>query len=62
MGTLIRSVKPGDEGDLAYIQTESWKAAFADILDADTLTLSAKGAGKKAITCRTIVEIMVALV
>ncbi len=37
MGTLIRRVKPGDEGDLAYIQTESWKAAFADILDADTL-------------------------
>ena len=35
MGTLIRRVKPGDEGDLAYIQTESWKAAFADILDAD---------------------------
>lgn len=30
MGTLIRRVKPGDEGDLAYIQTESWKAAFAD--------------------------------
>lgn len=26
MGTLIRRVKPGDEGDLAYIQTESWKA------------------------------------
>ena len=25
MGTLIRRVKPGDEGDLAYIQTESWK-------------------------------------
>ena len=30
METLIRRVKPGDEGDLAYIQTESWKAAFTD--------------------------------
>ena len=37
MGTLIRRVKPEDEGNLAYIQTESWKAAFADILNADTL-------------------------
>ncbi len=29
MGTLIRRVKPGDEGDLAYIQTESGKAGQA---------------------------------
>ncbi|MCR5824129.1 MAG: GNAT family N-acetyltransferase [Lachnospiraceae bacterium] len=34
----LRKVKPGDEADLAYIQTESWKAAFKDILDAETLT------------------------
>ena len=33
----IRRVRPGDEAVLAHIQTESWKAAFADILDADTL-------------------------
>ena len=33
----IRSAEPGDEKDLAYIQTESWKDAFAQILDADTL-------------------------
>jgi GNAT superfamily N-acetyltransferase len=37
METLIRKVQPGDEADLAYIQTESWKAAFAEILDTDTL-------------------------
>ncbi|MCR5794146.1 MAG: GNAT family N-acetyltransferase [Solobacterium sp.] len=33
----IRAAQPGDEKDMAYIQTESWKAAFAHILDADTL-------------------------
>lgn len=34
----IRKVQPGDEKALAHIQTESWKAAFADILDSETLT------------------------
>lgn len=34
----IRKAVPGDEAVLAYIQTESWKAAFADILPADELT------------------------
>lgn len=38
METTIRRVRPGDEDTLAYIQTESWKAAFAGILDAETLT------------------------
>ncbi len=33
----IRKVRRGDENDLAFVQTESWKAAYADILDADTL-------------------------
>ncbi len=33
----IRRVVPGDEKTLAYIQTESWKAAFAGILDEATL-------------------------
>lgn len=28
----IRQAKVGDEGILAYIQTESWKKAFAKIL------------------------------
>lgn len=37
MGYTIERVKPGDEATLAYIQTESWKAAFKDILSADTL-------------------------
>lgn len=37
MDIEIRRVQPGDEKDLAYIQTESWKSAFAHILDADTL-------------------------
>ena len=29
--------QPGDEASFALIQTESWKAAFQDILDAQTL-------------------------
>ena len=38
MEIKIRRVQQGDENALAYIQTESWKAAFATILDAETLT------------------------
>ena len=34
----IRKAVPGDEAVLAYIQTESWKAAFAGILPAEELT------------------------
>ena len=34
---LIRKVAPGDAPVLAYIQTESWKAAFKDILEEDVL-------------------------
>lgn len=34
----IRRVAPGDEATLAYIQTESWKAAFKDILEEEELT------------------------
>lgn len=30
----IYKAKPGDEKILAYIQAESWKAAFAEILTA----------------------------
>lgn len=37
MGYTIERVRLGDEATLAYIQTESWKAAFKDILDADVL-------------------------
>lgn len=37
MGYTIERVRLGDEGTLAYIQTESWKAAFKDILSADIL-------------------------
>ena len=37
MEVQIRKVQPGDETALAYVQTESWKAAFADILDKETL-------------------------
>lgn len=32
MNCLIRKVRQGDECNLAYIQIESWKAAFKDIL------------------------------
>ena len=37
MDASIRKVQQGDANALAYIQTESWKAAFAGILDAETL-------------------------
>lgn len=37
MTYTIEKVKLGDEHALAYIQTESWKAAFKDILSADIL-------------------------
>jgi len=33
----IRQAIPGDEQVLAYIQTESWKAAFVDILSPEEL-------------------------
>lgn len=38
MEVVIRKVQQGDARDFAYIQTESWKAAFASILEAETLT------------------------
>lgn len=38
MEYTIEKVKLGDESLLAYIQTESWKAGFKDILDPETLT------------------------
>jgi len=34
---VIRKVQPGDEKDLAFIQTESWKAAFKGIIPDDLL-------------------------
>lgn len=37
MDYTIERVKLGDESTLAYIQTESWKAGFKDILSVDTL-------------------------
>lgn len=33
----IRRVKIGDENSLAYVQTESWKEAFKEIVPADLL-------------------------
>lgn len=38
MGNVtVRRVRKGDQKTLAYIQTQSWKAAFAEILPADVL-------------------------
>ncbi len=37
MGVEIRRVHKGDESTLALIQTESWKAAFKEIVEPDTL-------------------------
>ena len=34
----IRRVKAGDENSLAYVQTESWKEAFREIVSADILS------------------------
>lgn len=34
----IRKVQHGDENNLAYIKTESWKEAFKDIVPADLLS------------------------
>ncbi len=37
MEVLLRRVQPGDAPALAHVQTESWKAAFRNILDPATL-------------------------
>ena len=37
MADRIRLARPGDEQTLAHIQTESWKAAFCDILPRDVM-------------------------
>ena len=37
MNITIRKAKLGDEKILAYIQTESWKSAFVDIISAEDM-------------------------
>lgn len=37
MNITIRKAELGDEKTLAYIQTESWKSTFADIISADDM-------------------------
>lgn len=37
MNIAIRKAKLGDEKILSYIQTESWKSAFADIISAEDM-------------------------
>lgn len=37
MACIIRRARLGDEVNLAYIQTESWKAAFGKILPEDII-------------------------
>ena len=37
MNVTIRKARLGDEKILAYIQTESWKSAFVDIVSADDM-------------------------
>ena len=37
MNITIRKAKLGDEKTLAYIQTESWKSAFTDIISAEDM-------------------------
>lgn len=40
MAYTIERAKPGDAKDFAYIQTESWKSAFREILSSDVLAAS----------------------
>ena len=47
----IRRVKPGDEERLAYIQTESWKEAFLEIIPADILSKCTDVKRVLGITC-----------
>ncbi len=37
MNNKIRKARNGDEKTLAFIQTESWKSAFADIISAEDM-------------------------
>lgn len=37
MACIIRRARLGDEVNLAYIQTESWEAAFGKILPEDII-------------------------
>lgn len=37
MNIEIRKAKQGDEKTLAYIQTQAWRSAFADIISADDM-------------------------
>ena len=38
----IRTVRPGDEERLAYVQTESWKAAFREIVQHEPYPVESK--------------------
>lgn len=51
----IERVKLGDEVTLAHIQTESWKAAFKDILSPEVLTKYAN-ADKATMMYRRLIE------
>lgn len=52
----IRRATAGDEQILAYIQTESWKAAFQNILEPEDLEQSTNM--DKAKEVRGVVEVM----
>lgn len=55
---VIERVKTGDEESLAYIQTESWKAAFAGILSPEVLEKSTDIARITAMYRRTLEQRM----
>ena len=54
----IRRARLGDEAVLARIQTESWKAAFAGILDRETLTSRTELNRAEAMYLRTLQQDM----
>lgn len=54
MNIEIRRVREGDAPILAHIQTESWKAAFAHILDPETLKRCTDPARAEAMYERTL--------
>ncbi len=56
MGFTIEKVREGDAKDLAYIQTESWKAAFKHILAPEALEKSTVLARTEAMYQRLLVN------
>ena len=62
MNCSVRKVRRGDEETLAFIQTESWKAAFKDIISPETLKKCTDKETSKAMYREIIEKISVAAI